>query len=293
MSRRVQTSRSCSQPLRVRRAIELRAAAAVDERRVLRRRRVRVQRLQRIHEHAGDVAPRLEHAQRARAHVGQRVDVVDAAAIAEPRLHAVPPAVIGAAEQHDVRATRVELREPHGLHDGFRARHVERDLVVARELLQALDVVAHDGMERPEHGTELLDAFRAGRDALLVEVVAEQVHAVRARDVVRPAPVEVAQLRAARLVDDGADAQALAHVVAELERHAVRVRELHVRQAARERVAELDRRRCARAELRGQAHERGAPFRGDLRRRAVAREELPLVVAVVRQERGEAPRQLA
>ena len=57
---------------------------------------------------------------------------------------------------------------------------VERDFVVARDLFQALDVVAHDRVERPEHWTELVDTPRAGRDALFIHVIAEEVHAVRA-----------------------------------------------------------------------------------------------------------------
>ena len=55
----------------------------------------------------------------------------------------------------------MELREPHGLHDGLRPRHVERDFVVTRKPLQALDVVAHDGMEGPEHRAERGSTRRA------------------------------------------------------------------------------------------------------------------------------------
>ena len=192
-----------------------------------------MQSLQRIHEHARDIAARGEHAQAACTQVGERIDVVDSAAVAEPRLNAVPPAMVGTAEQHDVRAARMELREPHGLHHGLRPRHVERDFVVAREPFQTLDVVPHDGVERPEHRAERRDEPCTGGDALLVKAITKQVDAVRAGEIVSPVAIEIAQLRTAGFDDDGADTQVLAHVVAKLKWHAVVVRELHVRQTAR------------------------------------------------------------
>ena len=58
------------QPCRVRRVVEMRAARAIDQRRIRRRGTVRMQCLQRIHQHAGDVIARCQHAQRQVVHVG-------------------------------------------------------------------------------------------------------------------------------------------------------------------------------------------------------------------------------
>ena len=43
-----------------------------------------MQRLQRVHQHAGDVRARREHVQRLRAHFFQRVDVVDLRRLPRP-----------------------------------------------------------------------------------------------------------------------------------------------------------------------------------------------------------------
>ena len=126
------------EPVGIGRLVEMRAARAVDQRRIGRRRRVRMQRLQRIDQHAGDVAPRAQHAQRVLGHVLQRVGLVRRQRIADARLHVAPPAVIGAAEAHQMRAPGVIAREPHRLHHGLGARHVERHFVEPGNLLEAL-----------------------------------------------------------------------------------------------------------------------------------------------------------
>src|SRR5205814_6700943 len=76
-----------------------------------------------------------------------------------------------------------------------------------------------------------LRALGAARDALFVEVGAEEVDAVRSAEVVRPVAVEVAHERTLGLVGERRQLEALAHVIAKLKRHAVRVDERGVRDA--------------------------------------------------------------
>ena len=108
MPRSVQTSRSCFSHSRIGRAVEIAAARAVDQRGIAGRTGVRMQRLQRIDQHAGDVAPRAQHVQRPLRHVGQRVGLVRRHRIADAGLHVAPPAVIGAGKAHQMRAARCD-----------------------------------------------------------------------------------------------------------------------------------------------------------------------------------------
>ena len=143
-----------------------------------------MQRLQRIDQHAGDVAARPQHMQRPLRHVGKRIGLVRRHRIADAGLHVAPPAMIGAGEANQMRAPGVVAREPHRLHHGFGAGHVERDFVEPGNLAQPLDVVGDDGMIGAEHRAERMRALLGLGDALLVEVVAEDVDAVGAGQVV-------------------------------------------------------------------------------------------------------------
>ena len=249
-----------------------------------------MQRLQRIDQHAGDVAPRAQHAQGILRHLLQRIGVASGDRIADARLHIAPPAVIGPAEAHQMRAARMILGEPHGLHDRLGARHVERDLVEAGDLRQARHVVGDHGMVGAEHGTEIAHALRALVHAGLVEVVAEQVDAVRAGQVVEAVAVEVGQRDARRRLPERSGAQVLAHQAAELERHPVGGGELQVGDA----VLDLGRQLAGFAEMLlvqpGQAYEPLAPAGGDLVGRIVDTEEVGLVELVERNERGKPAR---
>ena len=117
-----------------------------------------MQRLQRIDQHAGDVAPRPQHAQRILGHFLQRIGLVRGHRIADARLHVAPPAVIGAAEADQVGPAGVVTREPHGLHHRLRPRHVERDFVEPGNFLQAFHVVGNHRMIGAEHRAELAHA---------------------------------------------------------------------------------------------------------------------------------------
>ena len=135
MPRSVQTVAQPLQPFGVGRPVEMRASRELSTSDESRRRvGVRMQRLQRIDQHAGDVAARAQHAQRVLRHVVQGVGLARRHRIADAGLHVAPPAVIGAAEAHQMRAARVVAREPHRLHHRLGAGHVERHLVEAGNL---------------------------------------------------------------------------------------------------------------------------------------------------------------
>ena len=118
--------------------------------------------------------------------------------------------MVGAAEAHQVRAARVVARQPHGLHDGLGAGHVERHLVQARDRAQPRDVVGDDRVVGPEHRAEVArPAPLPCVDALLVEVVAEHVDAVGAGQVEKPVAVEVGDRDAVGGAQEGAAGQVL------------------------------------------------------------------------------------
>ena len=99
--------------------------------------------------------------------------------------------MIGAGKAHQMRALGVVAGEPHRLHDRFGAGHVEGDFVEAGNLAEPAHVVGDDGMVGAEHGAERVRALLADLDALLVEVVAEDVDAVGAGQVVEHVAVEI------------------------------------------------------------------------------------------------------
>ena len=161
MLRRVQTSRSCAQPLRVGRAIEARAPRCCRRAcESLRRVRVRMQRLQRVHEHAGDVAPRLAaRAARARScrpacRRRRRGGGCRGPAARRPtsrdRRRRTARCACGACGNCASRTACMTASVPDMWNETSSW---------PESSLQALDIVAHDGMKRPEHGAEVLDAL--------------------------------------------------------------------------------------------------------------------------------------
>ncbi len=180
-----------TQPRGVRVPIETRLAFDAVQRGVTRGRPVGVERLERVHQDARDVPARPQHAQRGVVHVFQRVGAANDARRADAGLHIVPPPVVSAAKAHEGRPLGVVPREPHRLHHRFGAGHVERDFIHAGNVLQFPDVVGDHRVVGAEHRTQVADAFDAGVDALLVEVVPEHVRAVGAGEIVRGAAVEI------------------------------------------------------------------------------------------------------
>ena len=145
-------------------------------------------------------------------------------------------------------------------------------------------------MIRAQHGSEIAHALGAARHALFIEVVAEQVDAVGAGEIVEGVAVQVGDRDAAGRLHERAGLQMRAHQAAELEWHAVGVGELQVGDRAGYLDGLSDRLRVALAIERGQAEESGAALLGNVRRRIVGVEEAPLVILVERYQRGEQPR---
>ncbi|MEY9293182.1 hypothetical protein ABH979_006256 [Bradyrhizobium ottawaense] len=216
------------EPFSVGRAVEIAAARRVDQRGIAGRVGVGMQALQRVDQHAGDVLARAQDVQRLLRHLGEGVGLVRRNRVADAGLHVAPPAVIGAGETNQMRALGVVARQPHRLHHGLGAGHVERDFVEAGDLAEPLHVLEDDGMVGAEHGAECMRPLLGALDALLVEVVAEDVDAVGAREVVGGVAVDVRDGDAARGLHEGRGAQMLADETRELERHAVALGEVQV-----------------------------------------------------------------
>ena len=107
-----------------------------------------MERLDRVHEHPGDLTPATaDDVERRRVQILEREAIVQRALAPEPGLHTVPPSVIRAREAHDQLAPGVEPRQPRRGHDGFGAAHVKRDLVEPRDGLEPCDVLRDDRMD--------------------------------------------------------------------------------------------------------------------------------------------------
>src|ERR1700683_1688903 len=148
--------------------------------------------LQWIDQHAGDVAPRAQYTQRCLVHVAQCVAGALSHRIADARLHLPPPAVIGTAKAHQIPAARVVAHKTHRL------------------------------------APPCAPAFYA----FLVEVVAEEIYSVRAREVKEGVAVGVGYRDSGGGLQKHAHLQMLADEAAELKRHAIARGELRVREAA-------------------------------------------------------------
>ena len=249
-----------------------------------------MQRLQRIDQHAGDVATTAQHPQRILGHVLQGVGIARRHRVAHARLHVAPPAMIGAGKTHEVRSARVVAREPHRLHDRLGAGHVKRHLVEPGNVPQPLDVVGDRRMIGAEHRAKLARAPIAALQAVLVEVVAEEVHAVGAGQIVEAIAVEIGEDHSGGGLDERAGVEVLAHEAAVLERHAVGIGELQVGDAVPDARRAPGRLREPLAVERRKPHEPGAAARRDLLGRIVGAKEPLVVVFVERDERRDPPR---
>ena len=192
-----------------------------------------------------------------------------------------------------MRAFGVIARQPHRLHDGFGAGHVEGDFVKPGNLAQPFDVVG-DGRVIEARAPDRADA-RASRalvDAFLVEIIAEDVDAVGAGEVVEDVAVDVGDGDAGRGFHEGAGAEIFLHQAAVLERHPIGPRELQVgylRRGIRSHRAALG---IALAIEPGEAEESVLAFGCDLRRRAIGAKETVDVEFVVRDQPRDGARHL-
>jgi hypothetical protein len=268
----------------------VRFAGAVEQGRIAGRAGIRMQGLQRVDQHAGDIATRPQHLECGRVHVFERIGFARLHRIAHAGLHIAPPTVIRAAESHQMRALRVIARQPHGLHDRFRAGHVERDFIESRNREQAPDILRSQRVIGAQHRPQLTYSRGAGVDAFFVKIVSEYIDAVRARDIVKAVSVEVSNRHAARGLNEGAGPQVLPDVAAELERHAVAGREFKIRNAALKLGGLLERVPVSRGEEFREPGKAGAARRDYRRRRGIDAKEAGIVVLIERHPGGEAAR---
>jgi len=125
--------------------VEAGGAGAVDQSRIRRRAGVRMHCLRWIDEHARDIAPVAQDAQRILRHVLQGVGFTRPQRVAHARLHVTPPAVIGAAEPHQVRAAGVIARKPDRCITASVPDMWNDTSSRPRDLPQPLDVIGDDG----------------------------------------------------------------------------------------------------------------------------------------------------
>ncbi len=125
-----------------------------------------------------------------------------------------------------------------------------------------------------EHRAERMGTRRGAGNALLVKIVAENIDAVGAREVVKNVAVDICDGNPGRGFDEGACAEILLHQTAILERHPIGSRELQVGDPRRG----LRRHRAAFGVAflieAGEPEEAILALRGDGRRRAVGTEEI-------------------
>jgi len=148
------------------------------------------------------------------------------------------------------------------------------------------------GVIRAEHGAKGLRAGLCRGDALLVEVVAEDVDAVGAGQVVEHITIDVGDGDAGRRLHEGAGRKMLAHQPAILKRHPVGFGELQVGDAARHFRRHLPPLGVAFLIEAGQRKEGVATLLGDLGRRAVGAEEIVGGKFVERDQPRHPPRHL-
>ena len=219
--------------------VEPGASSAVHQGGVAGRGAVRVQRLQRVHQHAGDVAARPQHPQRGPVHLLQRVRPLRRRGIAGAGLHIIPPSMVRPAEAHEAGAPRVVTGQAHGLHHGLRPGHVERHLVLARDAAQLPGVPCHARVQRPQDHPHPCHAPGRLLHATLVELMPQHVHPVGACQVDELPAVEVRHRHPGRPLHEAAQLQPRENMPAEGERHAVGPGELEVRDVLRRRHGEV------------------------------------------------------
>ena len=250
-----------------------------EQHRIAGRRGVGVKRLHRVDEHAGDfLGAFANHVERRRVHVLQGEAVADGALAAEPRLHAVPPAVVGAGERHNESAAGVEAPQPHRGHDGFGAAHVERHLVEPGNRFEQRDVVGHQRVQRPENRSDVLHPFQALLHPFLVTLEAGHADPVGAAHVEAPMAVQVTKLWSLGRRHRRAQVEFLPYHPHERKRHAVGVGEAQVRETVADVIAPIDGFGVLGLKMHGQAVEGLFPALRPVRRGAVGAEKGILVV---------------
>ena len=198
--------------------------------------------------------------------------------------------MVRAAEAHHFVAPGVVARQPHSLHDCLSARHVERQLVHTRDALQPLHVVQHHRVIGTQHRAKCPCCVACLVNAVFVDIVTQQVNAVGAGQVIEDIAIQISDRNTGRGLQEGAHLEPLLSQVAELKRNAIRADKLQVRQTLHHRGAG---RQCDGKSLRNGVHhilKSRLPLGHHAGRCPVQREHLLAVIAVVGQQRSQAPR---
>ncbi len=141
-----------------------------------------------------------------------------------------------------------------------------------------------------QYRAERMHALDAAVDAVLVEIVSEQIDAVRTGQIVERISIEVGRRDPGRRLQKRADRQVPAYVATERKRDAISLGELQIRDQAGGLGRQLQ---CAGISLAVEIREPrkiGTPLRDDDVRRRVGLEDLRLIVLIERHQRRHEPR---
>src|SRR5262249_32492907 len=136
--------------------------------------------------------------------------------------------------------------------------------------------------------TEVADPLRSLLHARLVEVVAENVHAVGTGQVVKVVAVQIGNHHATRRLEEGPGAQMLAHKSAVLEGDAVGVSELEIRDIFTHLCSKPSCLSKACRIVPGQSHERVPAATGDFLGSSIGAEKIFFTKGIVGQQRSNA-----
>src|SRR5271156_6062258 len=138
-----------------------------------------MERLNRIDKHRRYLASSSpKNFERRRMKVLERQAIADSSLATEPRLYAIPPAMVSAGETHDQFPSRVESSQPDRGHDGFGTAHVKGYLVESGNGFQKRDVFGDHRMQRSQYGTKVIYFLQTFFHPGLVAIEAGHVESV-------------------------------------------------------------------------------------------------------------------
>ena len=138
--------------------------------------------------------------------------------------------MVRAAEPNDFVAAAVVSRQANRLHHGFRSGHVKGHFFHPRNTLQTLDIVKHHGVVCAQDWAQIACHIGALVHTRFVEIVAQQIDTVRARQIIKNVSVKIGDRDAMGRLHKGSNLQTLCGQLLELERHAVCADKLQIRQ---------------------------------------------------------------
>ena len=147
--------------------------------------------------------------------------------------------MIRTCEANQMRSARMITGEPHRLHHSFGARHVKRDFVKTGNLAEPANIVRNHRVGRAEHWSQRMGALFCVGDAILVKIVAEDIDAVGAGQVVKDIAIDVGDGDASGGLHEGAGRKMLPHHPAVLKGHPKGLGESQVGDPARRLCGQL------------------------------------------------------